>query len=67
MNIYIGKLASELAYARDQASVLVQIGLLDPANLPVLGVETAMKLLDKNGVQSNQLMRNWKESEGKPI
>ena len=30
----------------DQASVLVQLGLLDPAGLPVAGVETARKLLD---------------------
>jgi hypothetical protein len=46
--------------------VLVHIGLFDPAKLPVLG-ETAMKLMDDNSVQSNQLMGNWKESEGKPI
>ncbi len=30
----------------DQASVLVQIGLLDPTNLPVSGVESARKVLD---------------------
>src|SRR5690349_15524297 len=30
----------------DQASVLVQIGLLDPAGLPVSGVESARKVLD---------------------
>jgi carboxymethylenebutenolidase len=67
MNISIGTRVSELTYSRDQASVLVQLGLLDPANLPVLGVETAMKLLDESSVQSNQLMRNWNESEGEPI
>jgi carboxymethylenebutenolidase len=27
----------------DQASVLVQVGLLDPAGLPVAGIETARK------------------------
>ena len=27
----------------DQASVLVQLGLLDPARLPVYGVESALK------------------------
>ena len=29
----------------DQASLLVQVGLLDPANLPVSGVEQARELL----------------------
>ena len=37
-----GKLAHEHIYW-DQASVLVQIGLLDPAKLPVAGVESAQK------------------------
>ncbi|MGU7785100.1 dienelactone hydrolase family protein [Burkholderia sp. PU8-34] len=45
----------------DQASVLVQIGLLDPAGLPVAGVETARKLLDET-VPSNGLMRRWQDS-----
>src|SRR4030095_4976474 len=40
-----GKLAHEHIYW-DQASVLVQIGLLDPAKLPVAGVESARKVLD---------------------
>ena len=31
----------------DQASVLVQIGVLDPKGLPVAGVETAKKLLNE--------------------
>ena len=43
----------------DQASVLVQIGLLDPAELPVAGIETARKLLDEQ-LPSNTLMKNWK-------
>jgi carboxymethylenebutenolidase len=47
----------------DQASVLVQIGLLDPAGLPVAGVETARKLLDE-ALPSNTLMRRWGESAG---
>ncbi|MBA5745323.1 dienelactone hydrolase family protein, partial [Escherichia coli] len=42
--------------------VLVQIGLLDPAGLPVAGVETARKLLDV-AVPSNGLMRRWQDSE----
>ena len=40
-----GKLAHEHIYW-DQASVLVQLGLLDPARLPVAGIESAHKALD---------------------
>jgi carboxymethylenebutenolidase len=32
----------------DQACVLVQLGLLDPAGLPVIGAEGARKVLDPN-------------------
>jgi carboxymethylenebutenolidase len=39
----------------DQASVLVQIGLLDPEGLPIAGVETARKVLDVS-LPSNTLM-----------
>jgi carboxymethylenebutenolidase len=39
-----GKVAHEHIYW-DQASVLVQVGLLDPVNLPVAGVEQAGNLL----------------------
>ena len=50
-----GKLAHEHIYW-DQASVLVQIGLLDPAKLPVVGVESARKVLDPS-LPANALMR----------
>ena len=50
-----GKLAHEHIYW-DQASVLVQIGLLDPAQLPVVGVETAKKVLDPS-LPANELMQ----------
>src|SRR5216110_982674 len=50
-----GKLAHEHIYW-DQASVLVQIGLLDPAKLPVAGVESARKVLDPS-LPANQLMK----------
>jgi carboxymethylenebutenolidase len=50
----------------DQASVLVQIGVLDPTGLPVAGIETAKKLLDET-LPSNMLMANWATSEGKPV
>jgi carboxymethylenebutenolidase len=60
-----GKVAHEHIYW-DQASVLVQAGLLDPAGLPVAGIETARKVLD-NDVPSNELMTRWTQSEGKPV
>lgn len=44
----------------DQASVLVQVGLLDPKLLPVTGVEQSRKLLDEN-LPSNTLMPEWKQ------
>jgi carboxymethylenebutenolidase len=50
----------------DQASVLVQIGMLDPKGLPAAGVETAHKAMDK-ALPSNTLMGNWPSSKDKPI
>jgi carboxymethylenebutenolidase len=41
----------------DQASALVQLGLLDPGKLPVAGAETARKMLDPAAVPSNGLMK----------
>ena len=41
------KVASEHIYW-DQASLLVQIGLLDPSRLPVCGAEQAAKMLDES-------------------
>jgi carboxymethylenebutenolidase len=41
------KLAHEHLYW-DQASVLVQLGLLDPAGLPVVGVEGTRSVLDRS-------------------
>jgi carboxymethylenebutenolidase len=40
-----GKISHEHIYW-DQAGVLVQVGLLDPARLPVSGAESARKVLD---------------------
>jgi carboxymethylenebutenolidase len=45
----------------DQASVLVQIGLLDPEKYPVAGIATAKKLVDE-ALPSNTLMARWSES-----
>jgi carboxymethylenebutenolidase len=55
-----GKLAHEHIYW-DQASVLVQIGLLDAAKLPVAGVETARKVLDPS-LPANALMKRADQS-----
>jgi carboxymethylenebutenolidase len=48
------KLSNEHIYW-DQASVLVQLGLLDAANLPVAGLESARKLADPS-LPSNHLI-----------
>ncbi|KAL2350076.1 dienelactone hydrolase-like protein [Cryomyces antarcticus] len=64
-----GKLYDERIYW-DQASVLVQIGLLDPAvvpqkwrgkveRLPVAGREAARKVLDEESEPSNELIPEW--------
>jgi carboxymethylenebutenolidase len=42
---------------RDQVSALVQLGLLDPAGLPLAGDEAAHKALDLAAVPSNLLMK----------
>jgi carboxymethylenebutenolidase len=49
-----GKLAHEHLYW-DQASVLVQVGLLDPGTLPVVGIDSARKAIDPN-LPSNALI-----------
>jgi carboxymethylenebutenolidase len=49
-----GKLAHEHIYW-DQASVLVQLGLIDVTKLPVAGVETAEKVLNPS-LPANELM-----------
>jgi carboxymethylenebutenolidase len=50
----------------DQASVLIQIGLLNPAGLPVAGVEAARKVADQT-LPSNQIMARWEKSKNKPL
>jgi carboxymethylenebutenolidase len=54
-----GKLAHEHIYW-DQASVLAQIGLLDPTGLPVAGAAAARKVLDPS-LPSNELMPSWRK------
>lgn len=53
-----GKLSNEHIYW-DQASVLVQIGLLEPSTLPVVGSDTAKKLANPR-LPSNQLIERAK-------
>ena len=50
-----GKIVSEHIYW-DQASVLVQVGLIDPEILPVSGAESAQKVLDPASWPSNELI-----------
>jgi len=56
-----GKLAHEHIYW-DQASVLVQIGLLDASKLPVAGIESARKVLDPS-MSANELMQRVHTSQ----
>ncbi|KAK5005625.1 hypothetical protein LTR28_007481 [Elasticomyces elasticus] len=70
-----GKLYHEHLYW-DQASVLVQVGLLDPKlvpdsmkqqglkRLPVVGAEGALKVMDESSQPSNELLSSWKQANG---
>lgn len=51
-----GKVAYEHIYW-DQASILVQIGLIAPKALPVAGAEQARRLLDPGKMPANGLIR----------
>jgi carboxymethylenebutenolidase len=50
-------------YYFDEATVLVQAGLLDPGRLPVSGVEQADKALNPRGLPTNELMDRWAVSQ----
>jgi carboxymethylenebutenolidase len=50
----------------DQASVLVQLGLLNPGRLPVAGAETARKVLDP-GLPSNDLILRTAKAAGEAL
>ncbi|MDP2610175.1 MULTISPECIES: dienelactone hydrolase family protein [unclassified Oceanobacter] len=50
----------------DQASVMVQLGLLNPDGLPTAGAATAHKLLDES-LPSNTLMPSWASSANKTV
>ena len=51
-----GKVAHEHIYW-DQASLLAQVGLLDPAELPITGAEQAGNVLDPRAHPLNELIR----------
>jgi carboxymethylenebutenolidase len=55
MGIVDGKVTYEHIYW-DQASLLVQVGLIDPAKLPVIGADQARKLRDPTR-PSNELIQ----------
>lgn len=55
-----GKIAYEHVYW-DQASVLIQVGLLDASTVPALGVEQARKLLDRS-LPSNLLIERAEDA-----
>jgi carboxymethylenebutenolidase len=55
------KIASEHIYW-DQPSVLVQVGLLDSGTLPVVGDESARKMLDPTSVPSDLLIERARRS-----
>jgi carboxymethylenebutenolidase len=65
--VVVGFTAGKVAYERiywDQASLLAQIGLLDPATLPVTGLEQARRVLDPT-LPSNELIhRAEKQASG---
>ncbi len=50
----------------DQASLLAQIGMLDPHGLPVAGREQAAKVRDPS-LPANTLMASWATSADKPL
>ena len=56
-----GKIASERIYW-DQAAVLVQVGLIDPEKLPVVGIEASRKVVDPAQEPSNRLIQRVSES-----
>jgi len=58
-----GKMVFEHLYW-DQASVLVQLGLLPPGRLPVVGVNGARSLLDQS-IRLNGLLQRSTRREGK--
>lgn len=59
-----GKISGERIYW-DQASVLAQVGLLDPDAVPATGAEAARKVLDPAGEPSNRLIDERRGAAGR--
>ncbi len=57
-----GKIAAERIYW-DQATVLAQLGVLDPAKLPISGVEQARKVLDPSSPSNALIKRHVVDAE----
>jgi carboxymethylenebutenolidase len=57
-----GRVSHEHIYW-DQASILVQVGALDPAGLPVTGADQARKMLDRS-LPPNRLIPGWAGETG---
>lgn len=47
----------------DQGTALAQLGLIDAEHLPVVGAETARKMLDRDSVRSNLMMKKFIDDE----
>jgi len=63
--VVVGFTGGKVAYERiywDQASLLAQIGLLDPTNLPITGVKQAHRVLDST-LPSNELIRRAEQRQ----
>jgi carboxymethylenebutenolidase len=58
-----GKVAHEHIYW-DQATALVQTGIMDPEGLPVAGAEQAQKVLNTASIPSNQLIASGARKSG---
>ena len=61
-----GRLVHEHIYW-DQASVLAQIGKIDPRGLPIAGAEAARKVMDKTLASNTLLAESWGRSAGKAV
>jgi carboxymethylenebutenolidase len=59
-----GKIAGERIYW-DQASVLTQIGAIDPGRMPVTGVEASRKVVEPSNGPSNGLIERTAGQPGK--
>lgn len=62
INFQDGKMISEHIHW-DQGTALVQLGLIDAEHLPVAGAETARKMIDRDSVSSNLMMKKFVDDD----